>query len=96
MSMPKVVPVTRGGQISIPAEIRRRWKARKVIIEDEGDRLVVRPQPVNREDLIQSLIGRFKLPEGMTVEQITEQWREEEIEAEERKWREYHGERPAG
>jgi bifunctional DNA-binding transcriptional regulator/antitoxin component of YhaV-PrlF toxin-antitoxin module len=37
--------VTSSGQLSIPAAIRRRWATRLVVLEDEGDRLVVRPVP---------------------------------------------------
>jgi len=37
------VRITSGGQISIPAAIRRRWQAGELELEDLGDRLVVRP-----------------------------------------------------
>lgn len=39
--------VTAGGQISLPAEIRRRWGAQAVLFEDLGDRAVVRPIPAD-------------------------------------------------
>jgi bifunctional DNA-binding transcriptional regulator/antitoxin component of YhaV-PrlF toxin-antitoxin module len=39
--------VTAGGQISLPAEIRRRWGADAVFFEDLGDRAVVRPIPAD-------------------------------------------------
>jgi bifunctional DNA-binding transcriptional regulator/antitoxin component of YhaV-PrlF toxin-antitoxin module len=35
--------ITSAGQISIPAEVRHRWGANAVLIDDQGDRLVVRP-----------------------------------------------------
>jgi bifunctional DNA-binding transcriptional regulator/antitoxin component of YhaV-PrlF toxin-antitoxin module len=37
--------ITAGGQVSLPAEIRRRWSADSVLFEDLGDRAVVRPIP---------------------------------------------------
>jgi bifunctional DNA-binding transcriptional regulator/antitoxin component of YhaV-PrlF toxin-antitoxin module len=37
--------ITTGGQISLPATIRRRWGTRAVSVEDRGDHLVVRPLP---------------------------------------------------
>jgi bifunctional DNA-binding transcriptional regulator/antitoxin component of YhaV-PrlF toxin-antitoxin module len=39
--------VTTSGQISLPARVRRRWGAKAVVIEDQGDRLVVRPLPAD-------------------------------------------------
>jgi AbrB family looped-hinge helix DNA binding protein len=35
--------VTSAGQISLPAEVRRRWGASRVKITDEGGRLVIEP-----------------------------------------------------
>ena len=86
--MRKVLPISRGGQISIPAEIRHRWGASRVLIQDEGDRLVLKPAP---EDPIAAARGRFPLRSGMTIEQMVAQGRLEEQEAEDRKWREYYG-----
>jgi hypothetical protein len=37
--------ITAGGQLSIPAAVRRRWGTSRVAIEDLGDRLVVKPLP---------------------------------------------------
>jgi bifunctional DNA-binding transcriptional regulator/antitoxin component of YhaV-PrlF toxin-antitoxin module len=37
--------ITAGGQLSIPAVVRRRWGTSRVAIEDLGDRLVVKPVP---------------------------------------------------
>ena len=41
----KVHKVTKAGQISLPAQVLRRWQANAVGIEDLGDRVVVRPLP---------------------------------------------------
>lgn len=38
-----VMTVSRNGQVSIPAEARARWNARRVVVVDLGDRVVVRP-----------------------------------------------------
>lgn len=38
-----VMTVSQNGQVSIPAQTRARWKARKVVVVDLGDRIVVRP-----------------------------------------------------
>jgi bifunctional DNA-binding transcriptional regulator/antitoxin component of YhaV-PrlF toxin-antitoxin module len=37
--------ITRAGQLSLPARIRRRWGAASVTIEDRGDSVVLRPIP---------------------------------------------------
>ena len=35
--------VSKGGQISIPAAIRHRWGTSTVILDDQGDRIVIEP-----------------------------------------------------
>jgi AbrB family looped-hinge helix DNA binding protein len=77
------VKVTRGGQISVPAEIRKRWDARVLDVEDHGDHVVVRPAA---EDPVDALYGSLAGP-GPSVEELRREFREEEREAEERKWR---------
>lgn len=67
--------ITRGGQISIPAEVRKRWATSRVQIEDEGDSLVVRPWP---EDPVAAARGSFTLPPGMTLEKLRAEARQEE------------------
>jgi bifunctional DNA-binding transcriptional regulator/antitoxin component of YhaV-PrlF toxin-antitoxin module len=49
--------ITAGGQISVPAEVRRRWQTNVVSLEDNGDRLIVRPLP---EDPIAAARGALK------------------------------------
>jgi len=41
----KKTPITKGGQISLPAVVRNRWGTRRVAVEDCGDYVVVRPVP---------------------------------------------------
>ncbi|HEU0303353.1 MAG TPA: AbrB/MazE/SpoVT family DNA-binding domain-containing protein [Gaiellaceae bacterium] len=77
--------ITSSGQVSIPAEVRRRWGTSMVIYDDLGDRLVVRPVP---EDPIAAARGILKglLP---PTEQLRAEARRDEAHAEERKRRLY-------
>jgi bifunctional DNA-binding transcriptional regulator/antitoxin component of YhaV-PrlF toxin-antitoxin module len=45
MSMKMRMKISKGGQISIPAPVRKRWGTSTVAVEDHGDRLVVAPAP---------------------------------------------------
>jgi bifunctional DNA-binding transcriptional regulator/antitoxin component of YhaV-PrlF toxin-antitoxin module len=38
-----VMTVSQNGQVSIPADVRARWKPRRVLVVDLGDRVVIRP-----------------------------------------------------
>jgi bifunctional DNA-binding transcriptional regulator/antitoxin component of YhaV-PrlF toxin-antitoxin module len=49
--------ITEGGQVSIPAEVRRRWATQSVALDDHGSYLVVRPVPT---DPIGAARGRFR------------------------------------
>jgi AbrB family looped-hinge helix DNA binding protein len=78
--------ITRAGQVSIPAEIRARWDTSTVAIEDEGDRVVVRPVA---DDPIDSLMGVFAhlRRTDITAAEAVRQARNDDIEAEEEKWK---------
>ncbi len=39
----KLTKISRGGQISVPAEVRKRWNTSRVTLEDRGDSLVIHP-----------------------------------------------------
>jgi hypothetical protein len=39
--------ITPAGQVSVPAEIRRRWATDRVSLEDHGDHIVMRPVPAD-------------------------------------------------
>lgn len=68
--------ISRGGQISIPAAVRRRWATDNVLIEDSGgDELVLRPLPA---DPIDAAIGSLPLPAGLTAERLRALARTEE------------------
>jgi hypothetical protein len=68
------VPISQGGQISLPAAIRRRWSTRRVLIEDLGDRIIVRPIP---EDPVAAAKGALRRP-GRTAERDRQRLRREE------------------
>ncbi len=53
----KTRKITAGGQISLPAAVRKRWAATTVQVEDLGDRVVVRPLP---DDPIAAARGALK------------------------------------
>ena len=76
--------ITRAGQVSIPAEIRQRWETSTVAIEDEGDRIVLRPVP---DDPIAALRGIFKDDNPISAAEAVREARDEDIEAEEEKWK---------
>ena len=65
----KVVKVTRRGQTTIPVEFRRRHRIQegsRLVVEDLGDALVVRPVP-NLEDLGGSLARKTTLERLLRV-----------------------------
>jgi AbrB family looped-hinge helix DNA binding protein len=70
----KHIKISRGGQISVPAEIRHRWNTSRVLLEDEGDRLVVRPVA---DDPISMLRGALKDDVTRTSDEVRAQAREE-------------------
>ena len=49
--------VSRNGQVSLPAEVRRRWGTQEVQVLDLGDRVVVRPAPAG--DAWDRLPGKY-------------------------------------
>jgi bifunctional DNA-binding transcriptional regulator/antitoxin component of YhaV-PrlF toxin-antitoxin module len=76
--------ITSGGQLSIPAAIRRRWGTSRVALEDRGDVLVVRPLP---EDVLTALRGSLKDQVTTPTEELRRQARASEDAAERAKWR---------
>jgi AbrB family looped-hinge helix DNA binding protein len=45
MNMKTRMKITSGGQITIPARIRRRWGTWTVSLDDQGERIVIEPAP---------------------------------------------------
>jgi bifunctional DNA-binding transcriptional regulator/antitoxin component of YhaV-PrlF toxin-antitoxin module len=53
----RIVPISKGGQVSVPAEVRHRWRTSRVLIEDRGNAIVIRPIP---DDPIGAAIGSLR------------------------------------
>ena len=60
-----LINITERGQISIPADIRHKWNVRRVLLVDEGDRLVLRPVP---DDPIAAVLGKYAWIEATSDE----------------------------
>jgi bifunctional DNA-binding transcriptional regulator/antitoxin component of YhaV-PrlF toxin-antitoxin module len=43
----KNTTISKGGQVSIPASVRRRWGTSHVVLEDQGTAVVIRPIPAD-------------------------------------------------
>jgi bifunctional DNA-binding transcriptional regulator/antitoxin component of YhaV-PrlF toxin-antitoxin module len=71
--------VTSGGQVSLPASARNRWKTKAVVVEDLGDRVVFRPLP---EDPIAAARGALK---ALRSTDLRAQARADEADAESRR-----------
>jgi bifunctional DNA-binding transcriptional regulator/antitoxin component of YhaV-PrlF toxin-antitoxin module len=56
-SIVKVRRITAGGQLSLPAGVRRRWNTSSVAVDDHGDHVVIRPLP---EDPVRAARGALK------------------------------------
>jgi bifunctional DNA-binding transcriptional regulator/antitoxin component of YhaV-PrlF toxin-antitoxin module len=70
----RTATISTGGQLSIPAEIRHRWGVGRVILEDLGDAIIVRPLP---DDPIAAARGSLRRP-AMTTERARNLTRNEE------------------
>lgn len=71
-----VMTVSGNGQVSIPAGARARWKTRKVIVVDLGDRVVMRPAP---DEPVAKLEGKYRT-RGPSSDQARRQARREDGE----------------
>ncbi len=78
----KRAKVTRGGQVSIPSTIRRRWGTSTLTLEDLGDRIVLTPAP---DDPIAAARGALAGELSMSSEQLRTQARDAEATAERRR-----------
>lgn len=78
----KLTRISQGGQVQIPAEVRRRWGTRTVLVDDAGTYLRISPVP---DDPIAAAAGSLAGggPSGTDIARI---WRAEEASAEARKW----------
>jgi bifunctional DNA-binding transcriptional regulator/antitoxin component of YhaV-PrlF toxin-antitoxin module len=84
MNMKKRMKISKGGQVSIPASVRKRWGTTTITLEDQGDQLVVKPAP---DDPIAAAAGAFAGEgRGLGLDTIRREEREAEQEIEERKY----------
>jgi AbrB family looped-hinge helix DNA binding protein len=77
----KTTRISRGGQITVPAEVRKRWGTTNLLVEDHGDSLVLRPIPA---DPIGAAMGSLAGP-GPTTDEDRAEARREEASAERRR-----------
>lgn len=79
----KETQISKGGQLSIPAAVRHRWGTRRVVIEDQGNVVLIRPIPADPIGAaVGSLAGR-----GPSSRETRTRVRREEAEADARKRR---------
>jgi bifunctional DNA-binding transcriptional regulator/antitoxin component of YhaV-PrlF toxin-antitoxin module len=78
------IKVSQGGQISVPAEVRRRWRTSNLNLDDLGDRIVLSPAP---EDPIAAARGALAAEVTTSSEQLREIARRDEAAAETRRHR---------
>jgi AbrB family looped-hinge helix DNA binding protein len=84
MDMKKRMKISKGGQVSIPAPIRKRWGTTTVTLEDRGEEIVIKPAP---DDPVAAAAGAFAGEgRGIGLETIRREEREAEAEAEEHKF----------
>lgn len=73
--------LTSSGQISVPAEVRRRWATSQVRIVDHGSHLVVEPEADQR---FTKYVGRFA-GTGLSGDELRDEDRRDEAAAEARR-----------
>lgn len=74
----KHLRISEGGQVSVPASVRRRWQTRVVVAEDYGDHMVIRPAS---SDPVTAARGVFATHTGPDVDRMREEDRAEEASA---------------
>lgn len=79
--------VSRNGQVSLPADVRRRWATDHVLVLDLGTHVVMRPVFADHAENVQAVLGRYRTPGGPTADEMRRQAREEDAEIEARKER---------
>jgi bifunctional DNA-binding transcriptional regulator/antitoxin component of YhaV-PrlF toxin-antitoxin module len=77
----RVATISKGGQISIPADIRHRWGVKRVLLIESERELVVKPLP---DDPIAAVMGSLA-GVGPTSDEARAQARADELEASRRK-----------
>jgi AbrB family looped-hinge helix DNA binding protein len=78
----KTARITRGGQISIPSSIRRRWGTSTLALEDLGDHVVLRPAS---DDPLGAARGALAAELHVDSQKLRAAAREDESDAEKRR-----------
>lgn len=71
--------ISTGGQLSIPAAIRHRWATNRVLLEDRGTSIVVRPIPA---DPLTAARGSMRVQGGPSSDELRALARDEEARME--------------
>jgi AbrB family looped-hinge helix DNA binding protein len=74
-----VMKISRNGQISIPADVRKRWNTDRVIVMDTSDGLIVRPFD---PEAVTKLMGKYQHLVTETSDEMRRAIREEQAERE--------------
>lgn len=75
------VRITKGGQISIPAAIRKRWRTDRLKFEDRGEQIVIEPLPA---DPLAASFGVLADEISLSSRELRKIAREEERQAEDK------------
>lgn len=75
--------ISRGGQVTVPAPVRRRWETERVALEDHGGYLLLRPLA----DPVESFVGFAAESGAPTSEELRAQSRAEQKAGEARRRR---------
>jgi bifunctional DNA-binding transcriptional regulator/antitoxin component of YhaV-PrlF toxin-antitoxin module len=78
----RMAKISRGGQVSIPSVIRRRWDTSTLTLEDLGDRIVLTPAP---DDPIAAARGALAGELSLTAAELRGEVRATELAAEQRR-----------
>ena len=73
--------ITRGGQVSVPADVSRRWGTNTVTVEDMGDHVVLRPAS---DDPVSAAYGAFSHLLKRPLDEVMAEYDEGERRAESR------------
>jgi bifunctional DNA-binding transcriptional regulator/antitoxin component of YhaV-PrlF toxin-antitoxin module len=77
--------ISKGGQVSIPAEVRHRWRTNRLFIDDRGSELVLRPIPDDPLAAVRGSLAKRSGAVGTTSDDARARWREEEAEADKKR-----------
>ncbi len=77
----KHATISKGGQVSIPAEVRHRWRTSRLFIDDRGNELVLRPIPDDPLAAARGSLAMRSGAPGTTSDDVRKSSREEEAEA---------------